>query len=299
MLTMENTVAIKSSLGRDVSLNTPAGVLRGLAWSNPGAPRVLALHGWLDNAASFIPLAPYLAGFDLIALDLPGHGHSDHIASGHAYHLSHYAAEVLRALDALQWDACFLLGHSLGGAVGTLVTATAPHRILALSLIDQIGPLSEPAADFPDRLKRSIEAHAVSQDQKKAEYPTLDELVERRRLVGGIDDEGARLLVTRNSQRGANGYYWRSDPRLRLPAPLYLDEGQAQAILTSIQCPVQMILASDGLVAARPNTERRIEIMANLVVEKMTGGHHLHMDNPGPVADVLVSFLQSHVPADD
>ena len=260
---------------------------------------MLALHGWLDNAASFIPLAPYLAGFDLIALDLPGHGHSDHIASGHAYHLSHYAAEVLRALDALQWDACFLLGHSLGGAVGTLVTATAPHRIVALSLIDQIGPLSEPAADFPDRLKRSIEAHAVSQDQKKAEYPTLDELVERRRLVGGIDDEGARLLVTRNSQRGANGYYWRSDPRLRLPAPLYLDEGQAQAILTSIQCPVQMILASDGLVAARPNTKRRIEIMANLVVEKMTGGHHLHMDNPGPVADVIVSFLHSHAPADD
>jgi len=25
----------------------------------------------------------------------------------------------------------------------------------------------------------------------------------------------------------------------------------------------------------------------------------LHMDNPGPVADVIVSFLQSHVPAGD
>ena len=283
----------------EINLSVNNLTIRGLQWGPQSAPPIVALHGWLDNAASFIPLAPYLAGFDLIALDLPGHGHSDHIASGHAYHLSHYAAEVLRALDALQWDACFLLGHSLGGAVGTLVTATSPHRIVALSLIDQIGPLSEPAADFPDRLKRSIEAHAVSQDQKKAEYPTLDELVERRRLVGGIDDEGARLLVTRNSQHGANGYYWRSDPRLRLPAPLYLDEGQAQAILTSIQCPVQMILASDGLVAARPNTKRRIEIMANLVVEKMTGGHHLHMDNPGPVADVLVSFLQSHVPAAD
>jgi pimeloyl-ACP methyl ester carboxylesterase len=139
----------------------------------------------------------------------------------------------------------------------------------------------------------------VSRDHKKAQYPTLDELVERRRLAGGIDDEGARLLVTRNAQRGANGYHWRSDPRLRLPAALYLDEGQAQAILTSIQCPVHMILASDGLVVARPNTERRIEIMTNLVVEKMTGGHHLHMDNPGPVADVIVSFLQSHVPAGD
>ena len=80
---------------------------------------------------------------------------------------------------------------------------------------------------------------------------------------------------------------------------MYVDGGQARAVLTWIQCPVQMILASDGLVAARTNTKRRIEIMANLVVEKMTGGHHLHMDNPGPVADVLVSFLQSHVPAAD
>ena len=43
-----------------------------------GKPLLIALHGWLDNGASFLPLAPYLADFHLVCVDLPGHGHSDH-----------------------------------------------------------------------------------------------------------------------------------------------------------------------------------------------------------------------------
>jgi pimeloyl-ACP methyl ester carboxylesterase len=66
----------------------PAGRLAGLAWRCPDAPRVLALHGWLDNAASFIPLA--LPKLDLVALDLPGHGHSVHRHPSARYHFVDY-----------------------------------------------------------------------------------------------------------------------------------------------------------------------------------------------------------------
>ena len=62
----------------EIRLDTTQGALAGLAWRREGAPRVLCLHGWLDNAASFVPLAPLLDRLDVVALDLPGHGHSEH-----------------------------------------------------------------------------------------------------------------------------------------------------------------------------------------------------------------------------
>jgi pimeloyl-ACP methyl ester carboxylesterase len=42
-------------------------------WPGDG-PKVLALHGWLDNAASFDPLLPLLPDVHAVAIDLPGHG---------------------------------------------------------------------------------------------------------------------------------------------------------------------------------------------------------------------------------
>ena len=63
--------------------------------------RVLALHGWLDNAASFIPLAAALPGLDLVAIDLPGHGHSAHMPPGTQYNTPGAICHVLEVADAL------------------------------------------------------------------------------------------------------------------------------------------------------------------------------------------------------
>ena len=47
--------------------------LAGLSWGKPGDRPLLALHGWLDNAASFSLLAPLMTGYNVVALDLTGH----------------------------------------------------------------------------------------------------------------------------------------------------------------------------------------------------------------------------------
>ena len=61
-----------------LSLPTQRGVIQALQFGNPNGKPVLALHGWLDNAASFIPMAPYLAEHNLVAIDMLGHGGSTH-----------------------------------------------------------------------------------------------------------------------------------------------------------------------------------------------------------------------------
>ena len=106
-----------------------SGTLPGLRWGSASDTPVLALHGWLDNASSFAPLAAHLAGFRLLALDLPGHGHSQHRPPGMRYHLVDYVPAVLEAAEALDFESGLIMGHSLGGAIAGLVAIAAPEGV--------------------------------------------------------------------------------------------------------------------------------------------------------------------------
>ncbi|HQC73883.1 MAG TPA: alpha/beta hydrolase, partial [Candidatus Competibacteraceae bacterium] len=68
--------------GTALELSTPYLRLAARAWGPADGLPVLAVHGWLDNAASFDALAPLLPELRLVALDLPGHGHSAHRPPG-------------------------------------------------------------------------------------------------------------------------------------------------------------------------------------------------------------------------
>ena len=69
--------------------------------------KALAIHGRLDNAASYLGIGPLFAaaGIDLVALDLPGHGKSSWKDDG-MYSLTSQSASILLALDSLGdgWD---------------------------------------------------------------------------------------------------------------------------------------------------------------------------------------------------
>ena len=62
---------------RELELKTPSGVLRGITNGNTEGHPLLALHGWQDNAGTFLPLLPHFGAFHFVAMDLPGHGRSD------------------------------------------------------------------------------------------------------------------------------------------------------------------------------------------------------------------------------
>ena len=143
-----------------VVFDTQRGRIEGLRFGNPEGPPVLALHGWLDNAASFIPMAPYLATHDIVAIDMLGHGASSHIPKGYDYAFVDWLHDILDVLDALDWQKAHLLGHSLGGALASVLAAGAPERIASLALIEALGPPPWPgehAAESPgDRRPRHV-----------------------------------------------------------------------------------------------------------------------------------------------
>ena len=122
----------------EIPLNNPSRVIRGLRYQSGSMHKILCLHGWLDNANSFTPIMPLLADCDIVAIDLPGHGHSDHFEG--AYSIANNAHYVLQAASQLGWENFHLIGHSLGGCIAPYCAVANPPAITSLTLIDAAGP---------------------------------------------------------------------------------------------------------------------------------------------------------------
>lgn len=101
--------------------------------SGRGKP-VVMLHGLMDSAASWDPFARSLSR-PTFAFDLPGFGESS-IAGDD---LDEWRKLFERAFDALGIEECFLLGHSLGGALATKIASDRPDLIRGLLLIAPAG----------------------------------------------------------------------------------------------------------------------------------------------------------------
>lgn len=275
---------------RDFSLPRVSPQLAAKSWGRPQELPVLALHGWLDNAASFDELGPRLTGTQLVALDLPGHGLSAHI-SGCYYHFIDYLPPVLAAADALGWERFFLLGHSLGAAIASMVAAIAPERIQGLVLIEGLGPLSKPAASLPGCLRKAQQALALLADKTPANYATRTAAAKARQAAGDLSLDSALILSMRGTVKRGERIFWRSDPKLKLPTPAYLSETQVLACLAQITCPSLLIRARNGLLTERPEFTARLAALDALEICDLEGAHHLHLDDPEPSAAAVHAFL--------
>lgn len=259
-------------------------------WGDDNAPPLLALHGWLDNAASFALLAPLLVPhFRVIALDLPGHGHADHLAPGASYHYLDYVRAVLDAADALQLDRYALLGHSMGAGIATLVAAATPQRIESLRLIEGLGPLGDDGSQTLKRFREALTPHVGSRKPLRV-FRDVEQAVSARVMASGLAPELARPIVTRGLIETDGGWRWRSDPRLTQTSAVRYAESQIHAVLQGIDAPTALMLAEPATPYLPSAPMRaRADCVPDIVVSHLAGGHHLHLDQPGAVADWIVS----------
>lgn len=273
-----------------------AGTLTGLRWGSTHDLPVLALHGWLDNAASFAPLAACLGGVQIFAIDLPGHGKSDHRPPGTRYHLMDYVPAVLEVADALGFNRILIMGHSLGAAIAGLAAVAAPERVRAVILIEGLGPVSEPESKLPGRLRDSVAGYARVLKRAAPVYPDIETLVSSRARISAMSEASARLLIERNVNHHDDGYRWCSDSRLRLDSPAFLTEPQVLACLKAIAQPIQVLLGNDGMLTKRETLSPRLEALSSADVRWFDGAHHLHMDHPEVIAAAAADFLSQFVP---
>jgi len=289
----------------NVSMEVNGSIITGLQWGDNKKPVLLAVHGWLDNAASFVPFANALINnledgslpYQLIAIDLPGHGHSDH-KPGH-YNFIEWVDDLYQIIKTQRWGPVTIIGHSMGAMICSILAATFPELVTRLVLIEGLGAISAEADQTVSQLRKGIESRAIYNKgtnqsmSRKNNALTLERVVKARCLVSDLTAEHAKLICNRNLTVTQRGVRFCSDPKLKLRSLVRLTEPQVIDILSSISTTCLIVIGERGFPLINQSLKLDIFRKANFNVLELVGGHHVHMDNAVETARSVVKFVNN------
>jgi pimeloyl-ACP methyl ester carboxylesterase len=265
--------------------------LHGLACGNDEQDIVLCLHGWLDNAASFVPLMPYFNNKRVIAIDWPGHGFSSHRSLDAHYHFIDWVYDLVQLFDINKWQNIDIVAHSMGGMVASAFAAAFPEKVASLTLLDSIGLISTDAHKSTEQLRDGMVSRLKNSHKKKNVHPTQDSAINARVQVSDLTYEHAKLIVKRGLVKEAQGYVWCSDSRLRNTSPYRLTRAQAEQFVKDITMPVQLIYGSKGPDMVSSGIEHFGPLFKQFSLHKLEGGHHVHMEQPEKTVALIEAFI--------
>ena len=264
-------------------------------WGEETLPVIVCLHGWLDNMATFYPLAERLsADYRIVLVDLPGHGLSAPLPVGSHYYIWQNVETLVELLSALKLSNISLLGHSMGGIIASLFAGTFPDKLSALILLDSFGPFVDDVVDTPKQL-----AKAIIDSQRPSSglriFPSLEKaLLARKASSPGMTEDALLPIVKRNVKPVDGGFSWATDSRLRAQSKLRLTEAQVEAFFNRISVPVLAIVAQQGILP-KPLLEKRLQYIANAKLERVDGHHHFHAESDGAdISAALIKYFLGH-----
>lgn len=280
---------MKSSISSQIKLDSSQLTVAFQKWGN-GKEILIALHGWLDNSASFSLMGAFLPEkYTLYALDLPGHGHSEPLPPCADYTMVSGVQTLLDFAKTMGIRSFHLMGHSMGAGIATLAAGTVPKKIKSLTLIEGLGPLSSERKEFPKKILKNFKIKFRKLVTEKPEYKSQEEAALDRSQKSGLEIESSRLLAERGTVKKENGYFtWRTDTRLLVPTAHPLTEEDIFVFLEEIRSPCTLIVGSQSPLKDHPSFKERIKKVKGLDLRLLEGGHHVHMEVPESVIEALL-----------
>jgi len=144
---------------KEIRIPVPWGHVAGKAWGDPSNQRVLAVHGWMDNAGTFDLLIPLLKrSLYIVCVEMPGHGRSSHLPTGIPYHYIDFVATVRRVVRWLKWEKFWYMGHSMGASLGYVYNSLWPNEVQRFVCIDQLKTVTDPESETRMRYTDGLNA---------------------------------------------------------------------------------------------------------------------------------------------
>lgn len=285
---------------RESTIEIPGYRIACLEWGDPDAPPLLGVHGRLDNAATFAPLAPYLRDFRLVSIDLPGHGKSSHSPPGHLYYFFDLACVIFDVADALGWEGFSVLSHSGGAIAAFVAAATEPGRIRTLFAVDGLGPVpTTPPEETAARFQKVYDDRRRLLENDNPTFGDRDTALAVRAKISRIDREkteaGGAMLSRDIVETGHGEWGFRFDPILRAAYCTCVTLEQARAYLGEVDIPAKMVRAT-GESGNYPDVRKRwASAIDHLELQDMEGGHHVHLERAAEVGGAAREFFRKHL----
>ena len=256
-----------------------------LVWG-AATPQLVLLHGGAQNAHTWDTVALALDR-PLVAIDLPGHGHSDSPAAGDRAHVAEsLAADAGEAIAALAPEAVAVVGMSLGGLTAIALADHRPELVRRLILVDitpgvdrqKAKPITDfvrgPAtfASFDEILARTIEHN-----------PTRTEASLRRGILHNaeqLEDGTWRWRYRRHD------HFFASDDDIDATARLWDALGRV-----TVPTLLARGLRSQSVVSDADEAELRRRLPDVRVERFAEAGHSVQGDMPVELAAAIARFV--------
>jgi pimeloyl-ACP methyl ester carboxylesterase len=267
----------------------PGRHLSALVWGE-AEPELVFLHGGAQNAHTWDTVALALDR-PLVAVDLPGHGHSD---GGHGNALDPHsnARDVATVIRALAPDARAVVGMSLGGVTAIALAAAAPELVRSLVLVDITPGVDEHKAS-------AIVAFVNGPES----FDSFDELLARTIAFNPTRSESSlrRGILHNAVQRDDGSWVWRYARHRALapdaagtdtPTVGHPEFGSLWEALSGLEMPVMLVRGmlpqsvvddADEAELVRRCPQARVEHVAD-------AGHSVQGDQPVELARLIADF---------
>ena len=251
-----------------------------LVWGH-AEPELVLVHGGAQNAHTWDTVALALDR-PLVAVDLPGHGHSDW-REDRRYWPADNAEDLAQVLPGLAPSPRLVVGMSLGGLTSIALAARHPELAPRLVLVD--------VTPGVDRDKAAPIAAFVAGPEQ---FASFDEILERTIAFNPTRTESSlRRGILHNARENDDGTWtWRYD-RWRL------GEGEDMPDfrglwddVSKLTMPLMLVLGAESGVVGEEDVAELRRRQPDVRVEVVEGaGHSVQGDRPVELARLIESFL--------